>query len=422
MNKIHRTIKIKWLPKSTKEWKIFDSTRKEAARLWNDLIDYHKHIRDTIPDEFWWPNNYDLQKWCKKKYKNLYSQSVNEICNQFYRSIKSCQTLLDKGYKDTKYPYKKEYYNDVIYSAQQITIGNKYIILINGGRTFKDKIAIGNFKISIPKSIKIQGKPVLVIIKYGEIILTCRIEEPEVDLGQINKTIGIDLGVNTLISATDGIKAINISGREAKSINQYRNKKLASIKSKQSKQTKGSRRHKKLQKRKYKLLSKCKRKIHDICHKATRKVVDEFGSSTNTFVGEPFNDASQTTGRIQAQQISQHCGRILIHQLSYKLKGLTTVINEAYTSQTCPVCGDRNKCKRIYVCKACGFTRPRDVIGSSNIRIKGIFDKFISGCSVPEQKNIKYIHPIKYPDKYQVVPVDLRQVAHLKHTFNENLN
>ena len=41
--------------------------------------------------------------------------------------------------------------------------------------------------------------------------------------------IGVDLGVNTLIAATDGAKVILISGRAAKATIQYRNKQLASI-------------------------------------------------------------------------------------------------------------------------------------------------------------------------------------------------
>jgi len=39
--------------------------------------------------------------------------------------------------------------------------------------------------------------------------------------------VGVDLGVNTLIAATDGATVILISGRAAKATVQYRNKQLA---------------------------------------------------------------------------------------------------------------------------------------------------------------------------------------------------
>lgn len=401
----YRTVKISWLPKTKTEWSIFTSTRLEAARLWSDLIDYHKQIRDTVIDETWWPNKFDLINTFKKNKYNLYSQSVQQLVIKFYETIKSCQTLTRHGIKTAKYPFKKPKYKDVIYSSQQIKIENNCLILINGNR-------IGNIEIKIPVTIKIEGKIVLTRIKYGEIHLICKIEESENKI-EITKSIGIDLGVNTLISATDGEKAINISGREAKAINQYRNKQLASIQTRQSKQIKGSSRNKKLQKRKIRMLDKCKRKIHDICHKATRKVIDFFGDRINCFIGESFNNAAKDKQKKVAQQISNHCGGKIIFMFSYKLKGKTTELNEAYSSQTCPVCGERDKCGRIYKCKSCGFTRPRDIIGSSNILSKGLNGTFIKGCPVPEQEHIKFIHPIKYSAKFkQIVLVDSQQVAH----------
>ena len=52
------------------------------------------------------------------------------------------------------------------------------------------------------------------------------------------------MGVNTVMAATDGKKAIAISGREIKATIQLRNKQLAEIVSKQAKKVKRSRRHK----------------------------------------------------------------------------------------------------------------------------------------------------------------------------------
>ena len=66
--------------------------------------------------------------------------------------------------------------------------------------------------------------------------------------------IGVDLGVNTVIAATDGEKALLVSGREIKATIQLRNKRLAEITAKQAHKTKGSRRYKRLQRRKYRTL------------------------------------------------------------------------------------------------------------------------------------------------------------------------
>ena len=68
--------------------------------------------------------------------------------------------------------------------------------------------------------------------------------------------IGVDLGGNTLIAATDGQKVVLISGRKAKATIQYRNTQWARLSAQQSQLTKGSRRGKRVQRRKYRMLDK----------------------------------------------------------------------------------------------------------------------------------------------------------------------
>jgi putative transposase len=47
-------------------------------------------------------------------------------------------------------------------------------------------------------------------------------------------------------------------------------------------------------------------------------------------------------------------------------------IPENYTSQDCPICGERQKAKdRIYVCSFCGLIEHRDIVGSKNILQRG---------------------------------------------------
>jgi transposase len=126
--------------------------------------------------------------------------------------------------------------------------------------------------------------------------------------------------VNTLIAATDGEKAVLVSGREVKATVQWRNKKLASLVSKQSNHQRGSRRHKRLQRRKYKLLDKARNRIKDSIHKATSIVRDEFPNAA-VYVGKPFNSAAQKIGRITAQQVSSASNAKIIQQLDYKTSG-----------------------------------------------------------------------------------------------------
>ena len=71
---------------------------------------------------------------------------------------------------------------------------------------------------------------------------------------------------------------------------------------------------------------------------------------------------------------------------------------ERQEAQTCPVCGSRHKCGRIYVCKDCGLTASRDVVGALNIRTKGLHGEIqkVSPHEVPQIITYRRV-PIRGP-------------------------
>jgi transposase len=199
------------------------------------------------------------------------------------------------------------------------------------------------------------------------------------------------LGVNTLIAATDGQRAVLISGRQVKATVQRRNKNLAAMTKRQARKTKGSGRWKRLQRRKARTLAKDRSRMNDLIHKATRQVAEAFPGAT-CYVGEPFNEAAQTMNRVGAQMVSQVAGAKIIQQLDYKTCGAIRV-DEAYTSQTCPGCGRRRTCKRVYWCPHCGIAAPRDVVGSTNILSVGRTGAIQQGVALPTE--VRFVHPVK---------------------------
>ena len=89
------------------------------------------------------------------------------------------------------------------------------------------------------------------------------------------------------------------------------------------------------------------------------------GIHTNTNCGKKNN-----------QQIQQSPEQRLRKYIEYKFEsigGITEVISEEYTSQTCPQCGKRYKPQnRIYKCRECGFIYDRDGVGAINIYFKKV--------------------------------------------------
>jgi putative transposase len=374
----YRAIEITWRPYTLVAWATFTASRQEAARLWNDLVRRHHRLRRL---NWTWPSKARWQRWAitpKRRYPGLSAQSAQQLIGEFCEAVESCRQLRKNGHVEARYPWRLRRYHDVVYTNQDARIRDGYLILPHG--------ASGTLRIRVPNTVMLPGRLMEARLSYGVVRLICEI--PDTPRSQ-ETVIGVDLGVNTLIAATDGQKAILISGRAAKATIQYRNKQLARFQQALSRKEQGSRRHKRLQWRKYAMLGKTARRIRDLCHKATRQVAEAFPNAT-CYVGEPFNEAAQRIGRIQAQQVSTACTRKIITQLNYKTTGAITV-PEPYSSQTCPVCGERSKCRRIYRCPTCGATAPRDAVGALNILSLGQHGAMLPGRSLPQQ--VKYLRP-----------------------------
>lgn len=371
----YRAIEVAWLPRSTTEWRIFTASRREAARLWSDLVVRHHHIRRL---HWRWPSKARWQRWAKGRYPGLSAQSAQQLIGEFCEAVESCRQLRKHGQTEARYPWRKPRYHDVVYTNQDARMRDGKLILPHGQS--------GTLRIPLPARVALPGRLIEMRLSYGIVRLICQIPD---ETRPQQTVIGVDLGVNTLLAATDGQKVLLISGRGAKAAVQYRNKCLASLSAKQASKMTGSRRWKALQRRKYGMLDKTKRRIRDLCHNATAQVAREFPGAT-CYVGEPFNDAAQRIGRVQAQQVSTACTRKLINQLDYKTAGAVTVA-EHYSSQTCPVCGERSKHRRIYRCPHCGATGPRDAVGAINILSLGQHGVMLPGRSLPQQ--VKYRRP-----------------------------
>jgi putative transposase len=366
----------------------------EAGRLWSWLVERHATTKQEGTD---WPSKADLQKEIKRQFPDLSAQSAQQTVGDFCEAIASADAIRRTG-QEFEYPHKILKYRQVIFTNQDARVRDGHLILPCG--------QAGKLLVPIPETVTIPGRIMEVRLDYGSVSIVCQVEDAKREIGP---TIGIDLGVNTLIAATDGVKAIVISGREVKATVQLRNKQLAEIQAKLSSKEKGSKRYRRLQRRKFRMLDKAKNKVRDICHKATRKVADAFPDA-KAYVGKPFNDACRKMRPKQAQTVSSACNRKIIDMLAYKLAACIEV-NEHYSSQQCPTCGERSKHRREYRCQ-CGVKAPRDVVGAVNIRAIGIEGEMTTGREPPSV--VKFVHPSKYPGAS--VPGSREDTTHVART------
>lgn len=403
---MRRVVEIKWLPRSDRQWATFTAARISTANLWNAMIALHARIRRF--HRLKWPTIARWQQWAKGKFPNLAAQSVQstvmEFCECLNATTAKRKWQMSRGEEvTTRYPHNTKQYRAPTYTNQTATIKDGFLRLGHGGGQGQNKLAnMRALRIRLP--FELPGRLMQVSLGYGIVRIVCEVpgtnvaEEtttPETPEPPVEVThTGNDVGVNTILAATDGITAVVVSGKEAKAIVQYRNKKNASLKSKISRCKHGSRRAKRLLRRKHRMLDKCGRKIKDIAHKATAAVVKQF-PNVKAFVGESFNDGAKKLGRVQAQQVSQVVSGKIIKQLKYKSPG-TKVIPEPDTSRTCPVCGHRRKCRgRVYRCgnRKCGLVAPRDVVGAVNIRCLGIHGELRKHQPMPT--TVKFVRPLR---------------------------
>jgi putative transposase len=382
---MYRTIEISFKPSSTSQWSIHGDVRSECAKLWTRMSKIHAWCRKHQKP---WPNKKHFEQWGKKKFPLLHSQSVQQTVDEFLEAISSTYVKRKNGDSEARYPWKTVRYRSVTFTNQAIRIKGSQFLLPCGKKNGKRRY----LHVPIPKRLRLSGRIVEARLEFCSLAIVLNVEDASV--AEPGKILGIDLGTNTLIAATDGKTAVLVSGRQVKSLVRNRNKILGQIVSVQSTKTKGSNAWRRLQKRKKQMLAAHKRRIKDIAHKATRIIANAF-SGAKAFVGKPFNDAAKRMRRVQAQSVSQAINGKIIQYLGYKLAGGAEQIGEHYTSQTCPACLKLSKHKRIYTCRSCGFVAPRDVVGSVNIRSKGTYGAIQQ--TMPEELPcvIKYRRPLR---------------------------
>lgn len=370
---------------------------KESARVWNECIRLNKDLWQK-------KQKYVDRKYLQDRIKSSFSNIITAKCMQitikkYLGAIKGIQQTRKAGRTDEKYPWKQKKNYNTIWDSQQVRIDyNKSIIYIAKPNVNhkRQKPLVLKFKTMLPPNIAyaelVYDNGLKLALNYKEDVEYLQIQSNNIsaiDLGEIHSITSCDNNGNNLI----------ITGRQIRSYQRFRNKELSILNQKLSKCTKGSRNYKKYRKSIRKLISKSSKKINNDLHK-TAKLYTNYVIINNinkVVIGDltKFNmnlkDKKNRKGTKQKLVQWQH-GK-LVKKLKEKLEPYGVMfeeISEAYTSQTCPCCGNKHKpTGRNYVCK-CGFTMHRDLVGAVNILSKYINDGKIKKLDI-EVKPIKYL-------------------------------
>ena len=146
------------------------------------------------------------------------------------------------------------------------------------------------------------------------------------------------------------------------------------------------------EKRRKELLEKYGQKernrLNDLYHKLANKIVElaeKYGGialEDLTEIRDSIRYSAEMNGRLHRWSFRKLQSII---EYKAKLKSVRVVfVNPAYTSSLCPVCGGKLSPNghRVLKCSKCGFEADRDVVGSWNIRLRGLK---MWGVSVPPE-------------------------------------
>lgn len=209
----------------------------------------------------------------------------------------------------------------------------------------------------------------------------------EVDIGTPVHTrhsaIGIDMGINKYVALSTGEYEDPINP-----FKKYQDK-LAQAQRRLSKKKKFSENWKKQKKRIQKIHSKIAHVRKDFQHKLSTKLsnshamivvealkIGNMSRSASGTVEDPGKNVKAKSG-LNKSILDQAWGE-LKRQIGYKLVwkgGIYLEVPTAYTSQTCSVCGAKDKASRqsqaCYVCTRCGYEENADINAAKNILAAG---------------------------------------------------
>jgi putative transposase len=381
---IHRvvTIALHDLPPS------HTAVRAECARLWNRLMRLHQWFRKH---RRLWPTDALLKAHFKGRFA-LHSQTIQGIIERFVANIDTTRTNRAAGDRAARYPHRHKSFVTPIWKDQAVKReGTRLVLPMGRGRK--------------PLAIRVPqlppGKIAKVELGYGELYVTLS-NDIEVPV-RSEKAGGGDLGIIHTIAMTDGIQTQIVVGRGLRSIAQGHSKTKAQLSALRDRCRKGSRRWRRLNRAMRKAGRRRENLQRNALHHVANMVRDfVVERDLGTFHIGDVTEMNRGKRNKRSRRLNQEVGNVplgqLVGYLDYKLAAVGCVLrsgDEAYTSQTCPVCGQRTKPHgRIYTCRACGFTAARDAVGCWNILNKCVTGTITPGALVPNG-NLKYLRPVK---------------------------
>ena len=338
-------------------WNTLQSCRhqyNEALELWNECYEF---CGISV-------NAFDLDSYFKDKFNNVYSQVKQHVNKRLATAFKN---FFDKRTKYPKFKSKNQY--------RSFTYPQSGFKLINDKRLKLSKIG----EIPIILHRQIPGKIKTCTLKlskanYWYAVFSVEVKSSdffEIPTSQNNLAIGIDIGIKTFLSLSDGTQINNprfLTNSE---------RKLKRAQRRLSRKKKGSKNRKKQISKLAKLHEHISNQRKDFHFKTAHWLVNNYDLIAIENISPQF--------MIKNHKLAKHAVDIAISQFfnileyeSFKHKTIVGKIDAKNTSQLCSRCNQivsKELSVRTHRCPYCGFVCDRDINAAINI-VDRIPDEF----------------------------------------------
>ena len=354
-NKIQLSFKYRIYPIREVEEKLLRVMQVEA-KVYNALLDAvnnaRKEGRRMTPKDA-----QDMLKDLKIEGKELvYSKALQMVNNQLWYNINSLHELKKKGRRVGKLRYKK-----IMKTINYNQSGFK----VQGDKLFLSKI--GEMKVLFHRPLEGEVKGVIIKKSATGWYAIFQVEVEKRPLEKSGKVVGIDLGVEKLVTTSDGVvienpRVFDKVERRVKILQQLLSRKK-----------KGSRNYEKVREKLAKMHEHVKNLMNDYIHKVTSWLVEQYDEIyvEDLDVREMVKDSES---KVLRKHILHTNFSKFVSYLSYKAEraGRRVVkVDPRNTSKTCARCGyvkkDLTLIDRVFVCPKCGWVADRDYNASLNI-------------------------------------------------------
>lgn len=374
---MYRTLKIPFYAKSDMIQTLFD-IRRLCGTIWNDCVQLARYYYRLGSK---WITQTQLQAELKKQYP-LHSQTIQAVAHKFLQAREGAKKARQSGHSN-RYPWRHKFVFNPKWVDKAFELKENKLTLSMGDWNGKRQ---SKLILTLPKVPSGQVKEVELVFDRKWYVCLSYEDGIQAKERKEGVTASIDPGeIHTIASVTEDGDSLVITGRYMRSVHRLRNKKLKEIQALMSRCKKSSRKWKKYNRAKKYVLSKSEAQLKDALHKTTQDFVEWCVKQdvNHVVIGNPEGVQRNTKKKRKKktnQKLSNWSFGKLYDLLEYKLKakGMTIEkVDESYTSQTCPVCGNRKKSSnRNYHCK-CGYREHRDIHGARNILTKTLYGEMI---------------------------------------------